>query len=299
MAIIDARMQQKRGSLAELDKNKMLEGEFAIPNDSDSIFVCIAPGVVLEIPSKQAMQTLLDTLNRVTEEGQQIIEDFEKLEVEKVGINDDEATSVTTFSSEKIMQMIDAINEFAISIESELPTENIDTHTIYFIPKEGSESGDVYDEYIFINNEWEHIGSTEIDLSNYYTTEQVDEIQRVADEKIEELQTEVDELNSNLTPEVLFEGSLTITTTSTEILTNIIDYKYLDIFCECKGYSKWTTIGVERLTYAYVENIFASTANYISFTFNTYNKTKLFVSLITSSGTLGDVVIKKIIGRKV
>lgn len=198
MAIIDARMQQKRGSLAELDKNKMLEGEFAIPNDSDSIFVCIAPGVVLEIPSKQAMQTLLDTLNRVTEEGQQIIEDFEKLEVEKVGINDDEATSVTTFSSEKIMQMIDAINEFAISIESELPTENIDTHTIYFIPKEGSESGDVYDEYIFINNEWEHIGSTEIDLSNYYTTEQVDEIQRVADEKIEELQTEVDELNTKL-----------------------------------------------------------------------------------------------------
>lgn len=198
MAIIDARMRQKRGSLAKLDKNKMLEGEFAIPNDSDSIFVCIAPGVVLEILSKQAMQTLLDTLNRVTEEGQQIIEDFEKLEVEKVGINDDEATSVTTFSSEKIMQMIDAINEFAISIESELPTENIDTHTIYFIPKEGSESGDVYDEYIFINNEWEHIGSTEIDLSNYYTAAQVDVIQQEADEKIEELQKEVDELNSKL-----------------------------------------------------------------------------------------------------
>lgn len=47
-----------------------------------------------------------------------------------------------------------------------LPTQNIDEHTIYLVPKQGS-TGDVYDEYLYINDAWELIGSTEVDLSNY------------------------------------------------------------------------------------------------------------------------------------
>ncbi len=190
MAIIEARMQQKRGKLAKLDKDQLLPGEFAIPEDSDSIFVCISAGDVLEIPSKQAMQTLLDTLSKVVDKGEQIVEDFETLEVEKAAINDNEESTVTTFSSAKIMQLIDAINEFAIALVEELPTEDIDTHTIYFLPKEQADN-DVYDEYIYINGAWEHIGSTQIDLSGYYTGDQVEAIKS-------ELQGKIDELNSNL-----------------------------------------------------------------------------------------------------
>lgn len=183
MAIINARMLQKRGPLAKLDKDQLLPGEFAIPTDSDSIFVCLSAGNVIEIPSKQAMQSLLDTLTEVVNKSETIIDDFEALEVEKAAINDNETSTVTTYSSEKIMQLIDAINEFSISIVDALPTEDIDTHTIYFVPKEESEN-DVYDEFIYINNAWEHIGSTEIDLSGYYTSAQVD--------------AKVSELNSNL-----------------------------------------------------------------------------------------------------
>ena len=47
-----------------------------------------------------------------------------------------------------------------------LPTQDIDEHTIYLVPKTG-ETGDIYDEYIYVNNAWEHIGSTSVDLSNY------------------------------------------------------------------------------------------------------------------------------------
>lgn len=176
-------MLQKRGPLAKLDKDQLLPGEFAIPTDSDSIFVCLSAGNVIEIPSKQAMQSLLDTLTEVVNKSETIIDDFEALEVEKAAINDNETSTVTTYSSEKIMQLIDAINEFSISIVDALPTEDIDTHTIYFVPKEESEN-DVYDEFIYINNAWEHIGSTEIDLSGYYTSAQVD--------------AKVSELNSNL-----------------------------------------------------------------------------------------------------
>lgn len=106
----------------------------AIPDDSDSIFVCIASGVVLEIASKQAMQNLLDSLNALVAKGNQIIADFEKLELDKVGIDDDNTSLAITFSSSKIMQLIDAINEFLISNIQELPIENnIDTHTIYLV----------------------------------------------------------------------------------------------------------------------------------------------------------------------
>ena len=68
----------------------------------------------------------------------------------------------------------EGINGF--EIVDELPTENIDTHTIYLVKETVGESDDYYNEYIYINGEWELLGSTRIDLSNYYTKEQVDKI---------------------------------------------------------------------------------------------------------------------------
>jgi len=51
-----------------------------------------------------------------------------------------------------------------------LPTEDIDTNTIYMLFKgQSATSGNIYDEYMYINNSWELIGNTEVDLSNYYT----------------------------------------------------------------------------------------------------------------------------------
>ena len=65
-----------------------------------------------------------------------------------------------------IATAINGINQFEVAIVTNLPTTNIDTHTIYF--KSNSSSGNnVYDEYMYINNNWELIGSTQIDLSNY------------------------------------------------------------------------------------------------------------------------------------
>lgn len=59
------------------------------------------------------------------------------------------------------------------SVVQSLPVSEIDDNTIYMVPKVGS-TGDVYDEYLYINNAWEHIGSTEVDLSGYATEEYVD-----------------------------------------------------------------------------------------------------------------------------
>lgn len=58
------------------------------------------------------------------------------------------------------------INSFDMAIVQALPEQDISTHTIYLVPKTG-ETNDVYDEYVYINNAWEMIGNTQIDLSNY------------------------------------------------------------------------------------------------------------------------------------
>lgn len=65
-----------------------------------------------------------------------------------------------------ITSAIGNINSFEVSVVASLPAFDIDTHTIYFVSN--SSSGDsIYDEYMYINNNWEKIGSTAVDLSNY------------------------------------------------------------------------------------------------------------------------------------
>lgn len=47
---------------------------------------------------------------------------------------------------------------------------------IYLVPKGSEDQKDVFDEYIFYNNKIELIGTTQIDLSNYYTKDEVDNL---------------------------------------------------------------------------------------------------------------------------
>lgn len=61
---------------------------------------------------------------------------------------------------------IGQINSFDMAVVQELPTQDISTHTIYLVPKTG-ETNDVYDEYVYINDNWEMVGNTQIDLSDY------------------------------------------------------------------------------------------------------------------------------------
>lgn len=84
---------------------------------------------------------------------------------------DDSSTKVATtaFVSDAIGTAISGVNSFEYEVVQSLPTTNIKDHTIYLVAKTGS-TGDVYDEYMYINNAWEHIGSTDVDLSGYVPT---------------------------------------------------------------------------------------------------------------------------------
>lgn len=69
-------------------------------------------------------------------------------------------------SLSEIKNSISAIPKFAISVVSELPTSDISTTTIYLLTS-GSDTQNVYTEYIYVNNTWEKLGEQKLDLSGY------------------------------------------------------------------------------------------------------------------------------------
>lgn len=77
------------------------------------------------------------------------------------------------YTQDQVNTLISNVNSFNVEVVQILPTENIDVHTIYLVPKK-AEANDNYDEYIYINSSWEHIGSTSVDLTNYYNKNEVD-----------------------------------------------------------------------------------------------------------------------------
>ena len=76
------------------------------------------------------------------------------------------------YTKQEVTALINAIQKVTITIVQELPSTG-DSNVIYFVPKTGS-GNDTYNEYIYINNSWEKIGDTDVDLSNYYTKSQTD-----------------------------------------------------------------------------------------------------------------------------
>ena len=55
-----------------------------------------------------------------------------------------------------------------------LPTSNIKPNVIYAVPAPKPKNKNSRDEYVYINGDWECIGSTAIDLDNYYNKEEID-----------------------------------------------------------------------------------------------------------------------------
>lgn len=85
-----------------------------------------------------------------------------------------EISTVNTNLTTKITQIETTISNLAnlrIEVVNELPSTG-ETNVIYLVKKAGT-NPDVHDEYVYVEGNWEKIGNTEGDLSNYYTKDQV------------------------------------------------------------------------------------------------------------------------------
>ena len=77
------------------------------------------------------------------------------------------------FLTEKLKDLYAAFNELGIKkveIVESLP-ETGQEGILYMIPVENPDSENYYEEYIWLDSQWEMIGTTKIDLSGYVTTD--------------------------------------------------------------------------------------------------------------------------------
>lgn len=79
-----------------------------------------------------------------------------------------------TYTKAEVNALLASLSSLNLEVVAVLPDHDISTTTIYLVPKDVPGTDDVYDEYVYINNSWEKIGSTAADLSNYYTKTQAD-----------------------------------------------------------------------------------------------------------------------------
>ena len=73
---------------------------------------------------------------------------------------------------------VNNIAQARFAVVAQLPTQDIQTNVIYLVPKSTAQTNNDYDEYIYALKStnpdtygWEKIGDTEIDLSDYVTTQ--------------------------------------------------------------------------------------------------------------------------------
>lgn len=78
-----------------------------------------------------------------------------------------------TYTKTEVNTLINNITKVTIQIVQELPADP-SPNVIYFVPKSTAGTNNGYYEYIYVNNNWELIGDTEVDLSDYATITYVD-----------------------------------------------------------------------------------------------------------------------------
>lgn len=73
-----------------------------------------------------------------------------------------------------IAQAVQNAAHLKYEIVESLPVDDISTTTIYMVAKEGAgQASNTYTEYMYLNDQWEIIGDTAVDVSNFVTMTQV------------------------------------------------------------------------------------------------------------------------------
>lgn len=84
---------------------------------------------------------------------------------------EDSNKALSATQGKVLKTMISNLATLRIEVVNELPSTG-ETNVIYLVKKAGTNS-DVHDKYVYVEGNWEKIGNTEVDLSNYYTKDQV------------------------------------------------------------------------------------------------------------------------------
>ena len=93
---------------------------------------------------------------RQKNEGDRILAEREREETMRNLVEELKGLAANKF---KIVDVLPEVGEFAV---------------IYLVPSTTPSDNDVYDEWAYVSEKWEHIGSTRFELDNYYTKEEIE-----------------------------------------------------------------------------------------------------------------------------
>lgn len=119
----------------------------------------------------QLDKDVLNIENNITtlqEENDEMLENINYLDDIKINKHD-------TYNKQQIDELISSIENVSIKVVEDLP-EIGQTNIIYFVHRPDPEFDDLYNEYIWENNQYELIGNTLIDLSDYITNDNLSNI---------------------------------------------------------------------------------------------------------------------------
>ena len=107
-------------------------------------------------------------------------------------------------------------------VVAELP-EIGEENVIYLVPKEDPKTMDEYDEYVWLTGKWENLGTSKIDLSQYYTKTETDsQINKAVSGKVDN--DTYTAYTANTTSEIARKASQTdLNAVSGQVSTNTTD----------------------------------------------------------------------------
>ena len=124
------------------------------------------------------MSINLRKLNDVITAASDNATNIQRLDTDKA--NQSDLTALTSRVSQNETDIIALQTAVSGALKREivqtLPTEDISTTTIYMIRNSESSGTNIYDEYMYINSQWELIGTSATDFGNYYTKNETDNL---------------------------------------------------------------------------------------------------------------------------
>lgn len=126
-------------------------------------------GFINTIPSEYITETELIGKNYATKSEIPDVSEFIKKNVDDL-VNYYKKSE--TYTQTEINQLIGAIKTIQMKIVEKRPIVG-ESNIIYLVPNSKTATENIYDEYVYIDNKWELIGSTQVDLSDYYTIEEI------------------------------------------------------------------------------------------------------------------------------
>lgn len=106
-----------------------------------------------------------------------------------------------------IEDIIGDLESISIEVVQSLPQTG-ESGVIYLVPKQDSSQNDTKDEYIWVGNTWEKIGSTDIDLTNYVERTEWQQVNDHLEDDIDTLDGKLTQMENDLSLAIVGIGDI-------------------------------------------------------------------------------------------